>query len=71
MNIQKRQRKIRKLHRIRIELSDEARNNELSSSDRMGLARAADVLRATIEAMEADKNLKINSKEFLEIVSPS
>lgn len=48
-----RRRKIDKLHRIRIELSGEANNRSLPSADRMGLARAADVLREAIEVMEA------------------
>jgi len=48
-----RERKISKLHRIRIDLSAEARNVDLPSADRMHLARAADALRTAIEAMEA------------------
>lgn len=53
MSPAQRQRKINKLHRIRIQLSEEARNGELPPSERMMLARASDVLRETIEAMQA------------------
>lgn len=55
MTAAQRTRKIAKLHRLRIELSGEARNTALSSADRMHLARAADALRAAIEAMEAGR----------------
>lgn len=48
-----RERKINKLHRIRTELSSEARNISLSRADRMHLARAADALSTAIKAMEA------------------
>ena len=53
MSPAQRRRKIDKLHRIRTELSSEARNGDLSPSDRMQLARASDALRTAIEAMEA------------------
>lgn len=46
-----RQRKIDKLSRIRIELSADASNTGLTSSERMALARAADALRVAIELM--------------------
>lgn len=55
MTTAQRQRKIDKLHRVRAELSGEARNANLSSADRMHLARAADALRTAIEAMEAGR----------------
>ena len=46
-----RRRKIDKLSRIRIELSADASNKGLTSSERMALARAADDLRIAIGVM--------------------
>jgi hypothetical protein len=47
------ERKIGKLHRIRIELSAEARNIELLLAERAALAKAADALADAIRVMEA------------------
>jgi len=51
MTLTQRQRKIAKLRRLQLEVSTEARCVDLSSADRMNLARAADALRTAIEAM--------------------
>lgn len=51
-----RERKIEKLHRIRIQLSEACRSDALSRSERSALARATDALSAALDAMPALSN---------------
>lgn len=46
-------RKITKLHRIRIQLSEESRSDGFTASERMMLARTTDSLREAIAVLES------------------